>query len=259
MGADAYRGGYGPPQGQYGPPQGQYGPPQGPYGMQPGSYSPSGVGQAQSVPAGYSVPSGSINPAEQADGDIFVWFHDDTVEPGKTYRYKLSYRIRNPLFGVDRAAESADASKVFAIASPPSEWSEPVVIDPISRFFVSSGVSSGSTSARFDVYRWQDGEWHMKQFTASPGDMIGLVDDKIDYQTGWTLADLNASSMSRDPVILSDMNGKLRVRSFNSDQSSSNQFKKDIAWVDPNIANRTATPGMPPAGMPYGQPPGFPR
>ena len=239
---------------------GGYGPGGG-YGMPPNPYGPAGVGQVQvSVPSGYKVPSGSVNPSELGTEDIFVWFHDDTVEPGKTYRYKMSYRIRNPLFGLDRVAQNIEATKVFAIASPASDWSAPVVIDPISRFFVASGVSSGSNSVRFDVYRWQDGQWQMKQFNASPGDMIGLIDGKIDYQTGWTLADLSATSMSREPVILSDANGKLRSRSYQGDQGSSNQFKKDVAWVDPNAAVRPVTPGMPgmgPNGPSWGPPPGF--
>lgn len=235
--AAAYGGGYGGPPDQY--------------GMTGGP----GFGRAQaSVPEGYKVPAGTFNPTE-LDSDIFVWFHDDTVQPGKTYRYKMSYRIRNPLHGMEKVAEKPEAAKVFAISSPESDWSDAIKVDPISRFFVASGVSSGSTSVRMDVFKWQDGKWHMKQFVTSPGDMIGLVDDKIDYQTGWTLADLNANAISREPVIVADPRGQLGTRSFQGDQGQSGTFEKEIGWKDPNAPVRPAPGMMGPDGVPYGGPP----
>ena len=32
-------------------------------------------------------------------GDLWVWAHDMTVEPGKTYRYRMTLQLANPFFG----------------------------------------------------------------------------------------------------------------------------------------------------------------
>jgi hypothetical protein len=50
-------------------------------------------------------------------GDIRIMAHDDTAEPGKTYRYKLRYRLLNPIWRMQRIAPRELVGQ-FAITSP---------------------------------------------------------------------------------------------------------------------------------------------
>jgi hypothetical protein len=47
-----------------------------------------------------ALETGSDNPSETIlSGDVWVWAHDMTVKPGKTYRYRMTLQLANPFFG----------------------------------------------------------------------------------------------------------------------------------------------------------------
>lgn len=179
MGAfDPYSGQFGPegmppemmaPDGPYGPgmgpmgPMGQYGqfgPPPEMYGQRPGA--PANAG------------------AEVAEGDIKVWAHDLTVEPGKTYRYRVLVSVINPLFRQGRVPPEQKQENYNKIAIGPDlegeamtlPWSDPVRVDPEYYFFVLQ-ASSQSQEAQVEIWRIYNGQWHYEKFPAQPGDVIG--------------------------------------------------------------------------------------
>lgn len=245
-----------PPSSAYGP-QGPYG--QGTYGD--AAYGPTGpgtpgVGVTQGIPEGFIVPNGTFFPSE-LQGDIFVWTHDDTVSPGKTYRYRMAYRLLNPVFGKTQSAPTEAAAKQLAITSPFSEWGTPLQVGDIVRFFVAAGPSVGAGAVKFDVFRWQEGTWRLKQFNAAIGDAIGGTDGRFDYATGWSLADVNAgSTVLKDPIVLANAQGRLDTRNFASDQAAAGKFKREIAYREPGAA--PTGPGMTgPGGPGMTPPPGY--
>lgn len=116
---------------------------------------------------------GYIKNPNSADEDPAVWVHDDSVEPGKTYRYRLRVEIWNRYVG-RRAAlrDPAQAEKSVLVG----EWSEPgdpVAVDPKSLFFVKSKGPGADPAASVDVFAWYAGNWFRESFTVGVGDAIG--------------------------------------------------------------------------------------
>ena len=144
-----------------------------------------------------------VNP-EGEDHDPAVWVHDDSVEPGKTYRYRMRVKLWNRYVGKrENLADPAQAGETVLTGS----WSlasDPVVVAPKSHFFV-QGTEYGAPAARVEVFTWHRGDWYKERFAARVGSVIGDVkeikieewdDDgeqlreKIDFTTGAVVLDL---------------------------------------------------------------------
>lgn len=231
-------------------------------GGYPGGATPGVAVTASAVPDGFTVPNGNFVPSDLKK-NIFVWAHDDTVQPGGVYRYKLRYRLKNPVYRSNVVSDQKLARQ-FSLVSAESPWSETVVVPPTVYVFLVSGVTSSTSSAKFDVLRWQNGKWWKKSFNAAPGDMIGgpVKDSELDYTTGYTLVDMKVDVVTRDPkVVLSDRDGVLTTRSLRQDQSEIITRQKEVGYVEPVTAPKPGTPGapgMPPGGFPPGMPGGYP-
>jgi hypothetical protein len=239
-------------------------------GQQPGVGAP-----ISAVPDGFGIPQGNFL-LRDLQKDVFLWAHDDTVESGATYRYKLRYRLKNPVYRSSAVADPKFARQ-FSLLSADSPWSDPNTVPPSVYAFLSSG---GGTTAKFDVLRWQNGKWYEKSFTAEPGDVIGSKskDGDVDYTTGYSLVDLKPDVVTHDAkVVLANASGDLITRSLRVDQSEIITTKKQVGYVEPPVAPKTLIPGAtgpgvnpggapagfspsgPPAGfVPPGRPPGLP-
>jgi hypothetical protein len=73
--------------------------------------------------AQFPIPTGEFDP-NNLTTDITGWAHDATAEAGHTYRYMITYRIRNPIFGTNASKIPALVAQ-FDIRSPNGEWSKP--------------------------------------------------------------------------------------------------------------------------------------
>lgn len=145
---------------------------------------------------------------EQPRKIINVWAHDLTVEPGKTYRYRLIVTLLNPLFRVTGISEKQMQENMdrFAIGPEPAEldaspWTEAVSIDPAYRYFLVGRSGTGTNlQARFSVWTIYDGLWRHTEFVERPGDPIGGVETidtplgpvNIDMSIGQILVDIMA-------------------------------------------------------------------
>ena len=106
---------------------------------------------------------------------IQVWAHDLSVEPGRTYRYRLAVNVYNPFFGRKRSlVESQEAlAELFTLSSAVSEWSTPIRIHPPLRVFITqASVNSGGPlrlgRAKAEVYRFYDGRQWRATFNVPP-------------------------------------------------------------------------------------------
>lgn len=112
---------------------------------------------------------------DNEDRDPAVWFHDDTVEPGKTYRYRLRVKLWNRYVGkramLANAAEADDA----VLAGDWSLPSDPITVAPKLHFFVQGPRPSEVPTAGVDVFVWHAGQWYKESFTVQVGDVIGEV------------------------------------------------------------------------------------
>jgi len=182
------------------------------------------------------LPPGVFNPAQE--NDIEGWIHDDTVEPGNVYRYKVKYRIKNPVYEQTRLVAKPELAEQFAIESNASDWSDEVEVPPLSYFFIAGGISPNNNTVRFDVFKWTDGEWKMHSIDASPGDVI--TGEREDEETGEQLnftTDITVVALHRDDrggpaqILLMDKAGVVETRDYATDQANPTyrELKQEVA------------------------------
>ena len=160
------------------------------------------------------VPGAPVRPQE-----VSVWAHDDTVQPGKTYRYRARYAILNPLFNKPGAAKDPAAARQFAIESPWSEWGPAIEVPSLTNFFIANALMNQG-KVRFDVYTWQKGVQHHTTVTAGPGDVITGSANGVNFVTNHTIVELRPALRSGDPVVyLANDTGQAIVRTQRGDQN----------------------------------------
>jgi hypothetical protein len=110
--------------------------------------------------------------------DLHLWAHDVTVQRGKTYRYRMTLVLNNPIYGKNAAldAKQADLAKNAVVRTAPSEWSDPVRVDPETFYFI-TGASpedafASSARASAEVFVFSMGYWRKGQVNLEPGDTI---------------------------------------------------------------------------------------
>jgi hypothetical protein len=104
--------------------------------------------------------------------DIAVWFHDDTVDSGKTYRYRMRVKLWNRYVGQLRSMKDPEQAKDPVV---PGQWSfpsDPITVAPSTYFFLSGGRPA-ENSASVDVWKWRKGFWKKQRFDVRVGDVIG--------------------------------------------------------------------------------------
>ncbi len=104
---------------------------------------------------------------------MVFWAHDDTVEPGVTYRYRIRLGVFNPVAGTGqlREEEAANNSKVI-LWSQYSDVTRPVEI-PRRLYFFPVGVQEASKGVDIQVCKYALGYWYSEQFVVKRGDVIG--------------------------------------------------------------------------------------
>lgn len=150
-----------------------------------------------------AVASSAQDAEDLAKSDsLLVWGHDLGIQPGATYRYRVRAEIYNPFFARKRqlTAEQAPLADAFTLRTEVSEWGEPVRIEPeVSFFLVDASPGEGRLglgSARFEIFRYIDGERRRESFVVQPGDRIG--DERstgpgrreVDFGTDWFVVDV---------------------------------------------------------------------
>lgn len=141
--------------------------------------------------------------AHPETGAPAVWMHDDTVEAGKTYRYRMRVKLWNRYVGRMRAAQDPEDAKRTVVSGKWSYPSEPVTVTPNTYFFFSGGRPPDSAST--DVWKWLKGRWFKQRFDVSIGDVIGdmrkiktgeydeegdEIRTEVDFTTGVVVLDL---------------------------------------------------------------------
>jgi hypothetical protein len=147
----------------------------------------------------------------QKNTDDIILAHDDSVQPEKTYRYFVQYRLLNPLFGNNRLF--ANLASTFALVSPGPDKvaaaaGDTITIPPRTQIYVKSILSNSVT---FAVFVWSPAP-HETQIVATPGDSI---------TPAWSLVDIRPDPKSKGNfyVILVDQAGKQQRRDPQTDQA----------------------------------------
>jgi hypothetical protein len=127
-------------------------------------------------------PQGGVDPNQvqgkfdvtKLSADVRILGHDDTVVPGRTYRYKVRYTLYNSIFGIGNFAQPASLATQFYLTSPVSVATGPIAIPTRLRFFLASVFKN---QVVFDVFTWNKGHWNKSRSKEiSPGDAIPGTD-----------------------------------------------------------------------------------
>ncbi len=181
-------------------------------------------------------PNVPVTNPTSADKDPAIWFHDDTVEPGKTYRYRMRISIWNGFVGRRAALRDPSQAEKSALVGEWSEPGDPVEVAPRVRFYVRAKGSGNDPAALVDVFAWHSGNWYKESFNVQPGDTIGEPKDvklgesedgkpqreMIDFGTGAVVLDIRVE----DPVWMRRAQGK-------GEFAYSEQRGVTIVYVDP--------------------------
>ncbi len=112
---------------------------------------------------------------------VQVWAHDITVQAGKTYQYQIRVTIPNPLYGFSDyiAEEALPLAQEPVMVSEPSDWSEPVIVDPNSYLFVTNaglgagiGAERSLPTATVELFEFYYGYWRNQGLRLRPGDAV---------------------------------------------------------------------------------------
>ncbi|MHC4124949.1 MAG: hypothetical protein ACYSRR_00630 [Planctomycetota bacterium] len=143
---------------------------------------------------------------------LLLWAHDDTVEAGKRYRYRIRLGVFNTLAGTKKLTKQYRTLKDKVILwSDFFEATEPVEI-PRKLYFFARDLQEETKTVTVQVSRYLLGCWYSKNFTVQPGEVIGsivnynpkeekqgqklqegiLVPEQIDFATGATFVDVAA-------------------------------------------------------------------
>ena len=103
------------------------------------------------------------------------WHHDDTVEPKKTYRYRIRLGVFNPLAGTNKLSEQDISKKDKVILwSDFSSVTEPVEI-PGRSYFFARDIQEAAKTITVTVCQYVLGHWYSEDFKVNQGETIGNV------------------------------------------------------------------------------------
>lgn len=181
---------------------------------------PRGGFEGTQIPRGYEQPprGGAFQPPRRpgdtrygqpkvADGKVApikFWAHDVQVQPGATYRYRVVYKVINPMFNKDDQLiqDQRKLGGQLEQASLPSKWSDPVSIEPEVQYFVED-VKPEVSRVKWGIYRIYNGYRLHKQYDTSPGDPIGKTEDvEVRDDTGEKMAKKQPVDMRVNAVMV---------------------------------------------------------
>ncbi len=106
--------------------------------------------------------------------DLKFWAHDDTVVPGKLYKYSIRLGFFNPCYETNWVVDAQADMKYQPILWTKTVSPRDTVQIPPVVMFVPRAIAD-SENARIEIYKYQNGQWFKRPFTISPGSQIGSV------------------------------------------------------------------------------------
>lgn len=135
---------------------------------------------------------------------LVLWAHDDAVEPGKIYRYRMRVGVFNPIAGTNQFYKQDEAIKNKVVLwSEFSDTTESVAIPGVQYFFPVE-IQEAAKTVTIEVATYALGYWYAKDFMVRIGEAIGkemgseannnvsgiIVPQTINYSTGAVLVDV---------------------------------------------------------------------
>jgi hypothetical protein len=106
---------------------------------------------------------------------LVIWAHDDTVEPGNSYRYRIRLGVFNPVAGTNQLVQQDMAKKNDVVLwSEFSGVTEPVEI-PERLYFFARSIREADQVVTVQVAKYLMGYWRSEDFKVSRGEVIGSI------------------------------------------------------------------------------------
>ncbi|HOK67615.1 MAG TPA: hypothetical protein PK054_06865 [Anaerohalosphaeraceae bacterium] len=113
---------------------------------------------------------------------LLIWAHDDTVQPGKTYQYRIRVGMFNPIAGKDWfKAEQQEFKNQVVLWTPFAETiakkNEPLIasIPKTLHIFPMDISKTNPIAVNVRVSKYYMGRWRSQDFEVLPGQTIGSV------------------------------------------------------------------------------------
>lgn len=168
---------------------------------------------------------------DKLEESLQFWAHDDTVQPGNTYRYRVRLGVFNPIadsLKLDSASRQAKDQVIIW-----SDFVETTQIDiPQRLYFFAKDIRETANTVSVEVFRYALGYWYGKLYTVESGEAIGrfdepekqkIEDDKQERRISIEdknyipdIVDFRTMAMMVDTVPVEDWSGgsSLRPRSY---------------------------------------------
>ena len=135
---------------------------------------------------------------------VKLWSHDMTVQPGKTYRYRVKVGVNNPAFARTSALvpEQQELAAAAVIYSQPTDWSEPVQVLPDQFFFLTGATeadSLGPPRATAEGFKFFYGYYRKTSVSLEPGDTVS-ANIKLPDANKLPIYDLKAAPQAGGPA-----------------------------------------------------------
>ncbi len=115
---------------------------------------------------------------------ITFWHHDDTVEPKKTYRYRIRLGVFNPVAGTNQLSEKDKSKKDKVVLwSDFSDVTEQVEI-PGRSYFFARDIQEAAKTTTITVCKYVLGHWYSEDFKVMLGEAIGdVIETEVETET----------------------------------------------------------------------------
>ncbi|MFB0525355.1 MAG: hypothetical protein ACETVZ_07415, partial [Phycisphaerae bacterium] len=106
---------------------------------------------------------------------LALWAHDDTIEPGKSYRYRIRLGVFNPIAGTNQSSKQHESlSNQVILWSKFSDITEQVAI-PGRLYFFAKDIQEAAKKVTVQVSKYMLGYWYSEDFPVRQGEVIGKV------------------------------------------------------------------------------------
>ncbi len=137
---------------------------------------------------------------------LLFWAYDDTVEPKKSYRYRIRLGVFNPIAGTNQFSEQDKSRKNDVVLWSGFSDVTGIVDIPGRSYFFASDIQKAAKTVTVDVCKYALGYWYSEKFPVRQGEVIGKVEavelkpeeqqsgitapETIDYDTGAVFVDV---------------------------------------------------------------------
>ncbi len=112
---------------------------------------------------------------EKMKEPLVFWAHDDTIEPRKSYRYRIRLGVFNPVAGTDQlSGQDKSRKNEVVLWSDFSDVTDAVEI-PGRLYFFAKHIREPAKVVTVQVSKYVMGYWHSEDFKVSQGEDIGSV------------------------------------------------------------------------------------